>query len=191
MTTEAEVTATPMNEKSVIVVGRPRSWPHTCAFWSRAYRERSGMFSASVAQKPTIAVSEGTNTARNAPVDVNRLGCDSTGPNPPARLTAQASNARPDTIRKGAAHTSSALIASLPRTITAMFRSQNARNPSAMAKGGSHCGTATFIIVWMACPPIHVWMPNQPQATTDRIRAGTLDPWIPNEARASTGNGIP
>ena len=36
MTTEAEVTATPMNENSVIVVGRPRSWPHTCAFWSRA-----------------------------------------------------------------------------------------------------------------------------------------------------------
>jgi hypothetical protein len=34
-------------------------------------------------------------------------------------------------------------------------------------------------------------MPNQPQATTARKSAGTFDPSVPNDARASTGNGIP
>ncbi len=36
MTAEAEVTATPMKANSVIVVGRPRNCPHTCARWLRA-----------------------------------------------------------------------------------------------------------------------------------------------------------
>jgi hypothetical protein len=42
-----------------------------------------------------------------------------------------------------------------------------------------------------AVPPIHVWMPNQPQATTARRTAGTFAPRVPNEARAKTGNGMP
>src|SRR6266508_4486083 len=32
-TSEADVTATPMNAYRVIVVGRPRVWPRICAFW--------------------------------------------------------------------------------------------------------------------------------------------------------------
>ena len=43
----------------------------------------------------------------------------------------------------------------------------------------------------MAEPPIQVWMPNQPQATSARIRAGTLAPRMPNDDRSSTGNGMP
>ena len=43
----------------------------------------------------------------------------------------------------------------------------------------------------IAPPPIQVWMPNQPQATPARMRAGRLAPTVPNEARAKTGNGIP
>jgi hypothetical protein len=34
-------------------------------------------------------------------------------------------------------------------------------------------------------------MPNQPHATTPRRSAGTFDPRVPNEARASTGKGMP
>ena len=37
-----------------------------------------------------------------------------------------------------------------------------------------------------APPPIQVWMPYQPQATTARATAGTLAPITPKEARAST-----
>src|SRR3954470_22534315 len=42
-----------------------------------------------------------------------------------------------------------------------------------------------------ASPPIHAWMPNQPQATSARISAGTFDPKVPYAARANTGNGMP
>ena len=34
-------------------------------------------------------------------------------------------------------------------------------------------------------------MPNQPQATRPRNSAGTFAPRVPNEARNSTGNGMP
>ena len=47
--------------------GRPTVWPMTWSRWVLAKRVKSGMFSASVAQKPTIAVSDGQNTAQNWP----------------------------------------------------------------------------------------------------------------------------
>src|SRR2546425_2095636 len=34
-------------------------------------------------------------------------------------------------------------------------------------------------------------MPNQPQATKPRSSAATFAPYVPNEARTKTGNGIP
>ena len=40
-------------------------------------------------------------------------------------------------------------------------------------------------------PPNQVWMPYQPQATRARSSAGSLAPWVPNEARASTAKGMP
>ena len=43
----------------------------------------------------------------------------------------------------------------------------------------------------IANPPIQVWIPNQPQATSARSREGMCAPWIPKLARASTGNGTP
>jgi hypothetical protein len=43
----------------------------------------------------------------------------------------------------------------------------------------------------IAQPPIHVWMPNQPQATMARRSEGMFAPRTPNDARAITGNGIP
>jgi len=38
-------------------MGRPMAWPMTWSFCERAKRVKSGMFSASVAQKPTSPVS--------------------------------------------------------------------------------------------------------------------------------------
>ena len=43
----------------------------------------------------------------------------------------------------------------------------------------------------IAPPPIQVWIPNQPQATPARMRAGRLAPKTPNAARAKTGYGMP
>ena len=52
-------------------------------------------------------------------------------------------------------------------------------------------GASVAISVLMASPPIQVWMPNHPQATSARSTAATFAPSTPNDARASTGNGIP
>jgi len=43
----------------------------------------------------------------------------------------------------------------------------------------------------MACPPIHVWMPNHPHATNARSKAGRFAPRTPKLARTKTGNGMP
>src|SRR5215468_5532588 len=43
----------------------------------------------------------------------------------------------------------------------------------------------------MAQPPIHVWMPNHPQATKARSSAGTLAPRMPKAERQYTGKGMP
>ena len=81
-----------------------------------------------------------------------------------------------------------------------MFNAQKARKlihsagvcppigpPSAVAQPGNSVRRRTCT----AWPPIHVWMPNQPQATSARSKAGRLDPYTPYEARAKTGKGIP
>ena len=52
-------------------------------------------------------------------------------------------------------------------------------------------GHNTSINLKMAKPPIHVWMPNQPQATMARRMAGMLAPNTPNDDRARTGKGMP
>src|SRR5450759_422259 len=80
------------------------------------------------------------------------------------------------------------------------FRLQKSRNeihsvvvcpekpgPSSVA----HPGMSVLKVICSASPPIHAWMPNQPQATRARISAGTLDPSVPYAARANTGNGMP
>src|SRR6476659_4788324 len=81
-----------------------------------------------------------------------------------------------------------------------MLRLQNSRNDShsvvvCPAKPGpsrpGHAGTIVLNNVWIASPPIHAWMPNQPHATSARISAGTLEPSVPYAARANTGNGMP
>ena len=52
-------------------------------------------------------------------------------------------------------------------------------------------GKAAASSVFSARPPIHVWIPNQPQATNARSMAGTFAPRTPKLARHSTGNDTP
>ncbi len=65
---------TPIAAKTVIVVGSATTWPIACSRCERPKRVKSGMLSESVAQKPTIAVTLGTNTGQNAPSVGNLLG---------------------------------------------------------------------------------------------------------------------
>ena len=67
MITVALVIITPMAANTDMVVGSATTWPTICSRWLRPKRVKSGMFSDSVAQKPIIAVSDGTNTGRNSP----------------------------------------------------------------------------------------------------------------------------
>ena len=82
MTAVALVMKTPMAAKTNIVVGRATVWPITCSRWLRPKRVKSGMFRDSVAQKPTMPVSEGTKTFQNEPKSANLLCCASSGPMP-------------------------------------------------------------------------------------------------------------
>src|SRR5437667_12904836 len=80
------------------------------------------------------------------------------------------------------------------------FKPQNRRNdshsvvvcpPAPAPRSDGHPGMTVLNIVFNASPPIHAWMPNQPQATRARMSAGTFDPSVPYAARANTGNGMP
>ena len=62
-----------------------------------------------------------------------------------------------------------------------------ALSPGVVASGGHAADTSATI----ASPPIHVWMPNHPQATMARSIAGTFAPLTPKAARHSTGNEMP
>src|SRR4051812_17045289 len=109
------------------------------------------MLRASVAQKPTMAVRDGTKNARKAPVVLNLLGCARIGPKPFARRAAQPSRAKPATIRNGAAQASSRLMALLPRTTMYMFHDQKMKN-EIQTPPGTRCqaGKAVVSSVWMA-----------------------------------------
>jgi hypothetical protein len=65
-------------------------------------------------------------------------------------------------------------------------------NVRAVPPGTSaHPGQAARTSAFSASPPIHVWIPNQPQATIARSIAGRLAPRTPKLARHSTGNEMP
>src|SRR5690348_16133779 len=85
----AEVTTTPMNANKVMEDGSPSAWPLICACWLLAYRVKSGILSDSVAQNPTMPVSEGKKKSANCEGVVNFDGCCKIGPNPCDALMAQ------------------------------------------------------------------------------------------------------
>src|SRR6266542_5357810 len=89
----ALVIITPIAANSDIVVGNATTWPTICSRWLRPNRVKSGMLSDSVAQKPIIAVSDGTKTGQNSANVWNLPGWDSRGPIPFAFDTAHQSSA--------------------------------------------------------------------------------------------------
>ena len=81
---------------------------------------------------------------------------------------------------------------SSPDTMIHTCTSQKAANEMARAPGTPfHPGHRATISVFSASAPIQVWMPNHPQATSARRRAGTFAPLTPKLARHSTGNETP
>ena len=111
----ALVIITPIAANSDIVVGSATTWPTTCSRWLRPKRVKSGMFSESVAQKPIIAVSDGTKTGQNSPSVWNFPGWASSGPRPLARDTAHHSSTAVITSTNGAAQFSTSRSRSIPR----------------------------------------------------------------------------
>ena len=111
----ALVIITPMAANRHIVVGSATTCPTICSRWLRPKRVKSGMFSDSVAQKPIIAVSDGTNTGQSSRKVWNFPGCASSGPRPLALETAHQSRMEVITRTYGAAQFSTARTRSIPR----------------------------------------------------------------------------
>ena len=111
----ALVIITPIAANTDIVVGSATTWPIICSRWLRPKRVKSGMFSESVAQKPIIAVSDGTKTGQNSPSVRKRPGCASSGPRPSAFAIAHHSSTAVITSTNGAAQFSTSRSRSMPR----------------------------------------------------------------------------
>ena len=160
------------------------------------------MFRLSVAQKPTMAVSCGWKIDQKDLLSGRCVLESKSEPRSSTEKRAQANSARLQRIRKGAAKTSTHLIDSIPVTTIATCRTQNARKhrnwivviprkPSVSVSVAGLTNPRTDTIAYRAAPPIHVWMPNQPQATRARAMAGMWAPTVPKLERARTGKGMP
>ena len=81
---------------------------------------------------------------------------------------------------------------SIPRRMIATCSAQKKPNAIALWPVTSAQPDVSVVIsVSSASAPIHVWMPNQPQATSARAIAATFAPRMPKLERTSTGNGMP
>ncbi len=149
-------------------------------------------------------MTQGTNTPKNdvRAVEGRRASARSRiVPIPPALAAAHPSSARPVAIRNGAESVSSHLMLSVPAHTKYRLMSQNSPKPRYCGRpypmnrhappSACHGGHRMASSALIASPPIHVWIPNQPQATTERSSEGTCAPRTPNAARAYTGKGIP
>jgi hypothetical protein len=152
------------------------AWPITCSRWLRAKRVKSGMFSETVAQNPTVPLSAGIRNFRKsgrlrsatAPTASGRIRRHSCRPSQQQQSHRQ-QNRRADALQEPNVFD--------PLRTTARLMSQNAMKQIAVAPAScAHAGAITPISVLMASPPIQVWMPNHPQATSARRTAATLRP---------------
>src|SRR3954447_2185491 len=110
----------------------------------------------------------------------------------PPTPNAQISSATLEPSRSGAAQLSRNLMPSMPRRMIATWISQNTANAIALWPVTSAQPDVSVVIsVSSASAPIHVWMPNQPHATSARAIAATFAPRMPKLDRTSTGNGMP
>src|SRR2546427_4689276 len=115
------------------------------------------MLSATVAQNPTIPVSDGMKKRTNSAVLWNLLGALRTGPNPPASDVIHHSISSPTESMNGAATPSRILIVSMPRQTTSMFSAQKKKKQDHIAVDDPFAaGQRIWSMVKMACPPIQV-----------------------------------
>ena len=110
-----------------MVSGRARVWPITWPRWLLAKRVKSGMFSDTVDQNPTVALRAGTSVRKKEPAVLNFEGAASMGPNPPAVKYAQPSSSKPTPSKIGALMPWRKRMYSMPRMITSRLMAQNAR----------------------------------------------------------------
>mmetsp|Transcript_8191 Transcript_8191/g.28139 ORF Transcript_8191/g.28139 Transcript_8191/m.28139 type:complete len:349 (-) Transcript_8191:360-1406(-) len=204
MTVVELVTATPRKENKAMNTGSPIAWPVSWAFWLLAYLVKSGMFSDSVDQKPTLAVTEGRKTFMNwpsfGPPGPNWEVAESMGPMPLARQNAHARRAPDRPIRMGAEYFSTMRMLSIPLYRTPTWTSQKARKnpnwgpviPPRNAMGAATMGPASASYsVSREVPPTQVWIPNHTQATRPRRTPTTVAPRTPKAALVRTGKGTP
>src|SRR3989442_8940863 len=115
------------------------------------------MLSATVAQKPTMPVSDGMKKRTNSRVVWNLLGELRTGPKPPASDVIHHNISRPTESMNGAATPSRILIVSIPRQTTSMFSPQKKKKQVHMpAEDPLAAGQRICSMVKIACPPIQV-----------------------------------
>src|SRR5437016_5468437 len=115
------------------------------------------MLSATVAQNPTMPVSEGMKKSTNSAVVWNLLGALRTGPKPPASDVIHHSINSPTESMNGAATPSRNLMVSMPRQTTSIFSAQNKKKHDHIAgEDPLAAGQRIWSIVKMACPPIQV-----------------------------------
>src|ERR1700676_5530444 len=99
------------------------------------------MLSATVAQKPTMPVSDGIKKRMNSAVVLNLLGVLSTGPKPPALLVIQNKSSSPIPSMNGAPMPSRNFMVAMPRQTTSILSSQKAKKhtqetPACVAAAG-------------------------------------------------------
>src|SRR5215212_969661 len=151
------------------------------------------MFRESVIQYPTFAAKEGQKSTQNGAWPAcSSADFSKTLPTPPPAVKPQMSRATPPPIRSGAAKDSKYLTPSTPvRMITTCIAQKTKKVmkacPGTLAQPLQKAVTRASV----ARPPIQVWMPNQPQATSARAIAAKFAPRTPKEERTKTGNGTP
>ncbi len=150
------------------------------------------MLSESVAQNPTIAVRPPKKYLRKGAPSGLDAGCAISSLTE-ACGQAQTISPTPTASSMGAASTSRCLMDSEPRITIQTFQTQKMKKPatSPLLPRLAQVSDSAENIKCTAIPPNIVWMPNQPQATSARISAGTFEPTMPKDERSRTGNGMP
>ena len=81
---------------------------------------------------------------------------------------------------------------SMPRRMIATWMAQKTAKAIALWPVTSAQPEVSVVMsVSRASAPIHVWIPNQPHATSARAMAATFAPRMPKLDRTSTGKGMP
>ena len=140
-----------------------------------------------------LAARPGANSDQKLWWSVTSLDeAENTLPTPPPASKPQIRSATLPPISSGAAVRSSQRMPSIPRRMIATSISQNAPNATALWPPKSPSRSRAWLIsASTASAPIHVWIPNQPQATSARAIAATFAPRMPKLERTSTGKGMP